>query len=230
MCGRYRLDIDWTDIVRLYNLTWDGQVPIPYRYNVAPTDRMPIVVVRDGARRLQLARWGLLAPWATHPRDGAKCINAKSETAATTASFKVPMVKRRCLVPTTGFYEWRKGPGKTKTPLWIRPREGGVLTVAGLWQPWRHPETGEWLDSYTILTTGANALVAPIHDRMPVVLPPDAWDRWLDPQTPMDTLTAMLRPAPEGLLEAVEVSAAIGNVANDTAEAGRAVGGAPGAA
>lgn len=215
MCGRYRIEATWTELVALYHL--DVELPFEPRYNVAPTQLLPIVTARGAAREARLARWGLLPAWAKHRREASKMINARAETAASSAAFRGPMRHRRCLVPTTGFYEW-KGAGTSRQPIWLRPPGGRFLTLAGLWQPWTDPENGELLDTYTILTTHANALVRPIHDRMPVVLPESAWDRWLDHRVAPAELADLLHPPPDGGLEGVPVDPRLGNVRNDSPE------------
>lgn len=216
MCGRYKLDLDWTEIVRLYRLdpdaTFDAYTP---RYNVAPTQRMPILVgAQDatGLRRLvRPAHWGLLAPWSAR-KDAARAINARSETVVSSRMFADAFRRRRCLVPNTGFYEWRKE-GTHKVPTLLRPRDARALAFAGLWQAWQDPATGERFDTYTVLTCGPNALLAPIHDRMPVTLPEEAWDTWL--AGPAADAEAWMRPADEGVFEARVVGPRVGNVRND---------------
>ena len=188
-------------------------------YNVTPREVVPVVRVRaaDGARVLSSLRWGLVPSWAKDPGIGDRLVNARAETLATTPSFRRAFAKRRCLVPADGFYEWRPGTaagaGKPrKQPYFIRRRDGEPLALAGLWEVWRNPEVADddapdaWLRTFVIVTTGANAVLAPIHDRMPVLLAPDAWDEWLDPQgADPAALARLLVPAPDDVLEAYPV-------------------------
>ena len=183
----------------------------PPRWNVAPTDAV-LGVARVGAvRRLGELRWGLVPHWAEGPSVGARMINARAETLLEKPAFRRPLASRRCLVPADGFYEWCDG------QAWhVRPRDGGLLAFAGLWASWRGD--GVRLVSCTIVTTSANAVLAPIHDRMPVVLPRSAWAEWLDPANDdVADLVSLLVPAADELLERYPVGPAVGNVRNDDA-------------
>lgn len=189
----------------------------PPRYNVAPTDEVYAVAEAGGRRRLGRARWGLVPPWSDSPRVGARMINARAETLLDKDVFRRPLERRRCLVPADGFYEWTARAGGGKQAWHLRPHDGGVLAFAGLWESWR-PRGGDGgrVVSATIVTTEANATVAPVHDRMPVCLPRDAWAEWLDPANDdVLALTGLLVPAPDDLLEVRPVGPLVGNVAND---------------
>jgi putative SOS response-associated peptidase YedK len=191
----------------------------PPRYNVAPTDEVWAVAESDGRRRVGRVRWGLVPPWAESPRVGARMINARAETLLDKDVFRRPLERRRCLVPADGFYEWTSKPGGGKQAWHLRPRHGGVLAFAGLWESWRPRGDGERVVSATIVTTQANATVAPVHDRMPVCLPAGAWDEWLDPANDdLLELTSLLVAAPEDLLELRPVGPLVGNVNNDGPE------------
>jgi putative SOS response-associated peptidase YedK len=178
------------------------------RWNIAPTQPAPIVANREGPRAIELARWGLVPPWAKSLAEGARMINARAETAADKRAFRDALARRRCLVPADGFFEWRKGgpKGKTRTPFWIHPDPRHAIAFAGVWERWKSPE-GVWVISFSILTTDANPLVAPLHDRMPVVLPPSAYARWLDPAAiDPHSFAELFRPAPVDGWSVTEVS------------------------
>ncbi len=182
MCGRYTLTSQEGLVEDMQLAIAEPAEPSEWwrpRFNVAPTQPAPIVPNRDGPRHIELARWGLVPPWSKTLSEGAKKINARSETAASSPAFKDALAKRRCLVPADGFFEWKKD-GKIRTPFWIHPSPRHPIAFAGIWERWKSPD-GIWVISFSILTTDANALVRPLHDRMPVVLPRAAYDRWLDP-------------------------------------------------
>ena len=189
-------------------------------YNVAPTDDVIAVAVsKDGVRQLGSFHWGLVPSWAKDPSVGNRMINLRADTVRGKASFHRTLQRRRCIIPADGFYEWKSmGKGRPKQPFLIRSRDGTPLALAGLWEVWkdREDQDAEWLKSCTIITTEPNALLAPIHDRMPVVLPPACWDAWLDPANEdVDQLEAMLVPAPDDLLELFPVSTEVNSVKNN---------------
>ncbi|HEX6476179.1 MAG TPA: SOS response-associated peptidase [Acidimicrobiales bacterium] len=193
----------------------------PPSWNVAPTaDVYAVARSRQGSRRLGTLRWGLVPSWADNPGGAARHITARAETVATNGVFREPFARRRCIVPADGFYEWRAAiePGDAKQPFFIGPADGRPLALAGLWDAWRDAE-GRWLRTCTIITTKANAVVAPLHDRMPVVLPEAAWTGWLDPDA-LDVrgARALLAPAPDNLLERRPVSTAVNSARNDGPE------------
>lgn len=190
------------------------------RYNVAPTTEVAVVVERDDHRCLDAFRWGLVPSWAKDRRIGNKMINARAETVATKNAYRAAFRKRRCIVSADGFYEWtRLGPDDAKTPFYIHRADGAPLALAGLWERWRDPNAGDdpstspWIDTCTIITGPPNERIAEIHDRMPVMLPRDTWDRWLDPAfQDTDALQALLVPAPASELALHRVSTAVNNV------------------
>lgn len=187
------------------------------RYNAAPTDTMPVVAQQDGTRVLEGMRWGLVPPWAKEIKVGARFLNARAETVVETNAFRTAFRKRRCLVPATGFYEWQKTL-TGKQPFHVHLPDYQPFSFAGLWEEWRQPD-GAPLHSYTIITTEANSLMAPIHDRMPVILRPEDESRWLElPGTETAQLLELLRPYPEGELIATPVSSRVGKVGNDDIE------------
>jgi putative SOS response-associated peptidase YedK len=191
-------------------------------WNVAPTDDVYVIVDDGRERRVAAHHWGLVPFWAKDPSIGNRMINARADGVATKNAYKHAFAKRRCIVPADGFYEWRKVPGqKAKQPYYITRADGEPMALAGLWEEWRHPQRSDdggeapRLRSTTIITTDANDTMAPIHDRMPVILPPSAWDRWLDPEeSDLEHLAGLLVPAPEGLLKLHPVSRDVGNVRN----------------
>jgi putative SOS response-associated peptidase YedK len=219
MCGRYTSTTSADDLAAWFAADL-AVADRPPRYNVAPTDEVYAVAEHDRRRRVGLLRWGLVPPWAESPRVGSRMINARAETLLDKDVFRRPLERRRCLVPADGFYEWTTRAGGGKQAWHLRPRDGGVLAFAGLWESWRpRGGDGERVVSATIVTTAANATVTPVHDRMPVCLPAAAWGEWLDPANDdLLGLTPLLVPAPEDLLEVRPVGPAVGNVANDGPE------------
>jgi len=203
MCGRFTLTLDPVELRQAFDL---GEFPeewIP-RYNIAPTQ--PVAVVADATtRKVEFMRWGLVPSWAKDLAIGSKLINARSETIAEKPSFRSAFAKRRCLIMADGFYEWQKtGPKSPSIPYYIHMEDSAPFMFAGLWEFWRSPE-GDGLTTCTIITTAANARVAPIHDRMPVIFTPQtAWD-WLNPLPP-EKLTEMLQPYPAEEMVAYRVS------------------------
>jgi putative SOS response-associated peptidase YedK len=208
MCGRFTQQRPTSEIARIFDAEDLAGDP-GGRYNVAPTSEAAVVVQREDQRAVVRYRWGLVPSWSTDPRAGSKAFNARAETLATSPLFRDPFRRRRCLVPVDGFYEWRRD-GSARHPLWIHDPSGSPLALAGLWTGRQDPETAEWRRTFTIVT------MAPIHDRMPVVIAPDAWDRWLDP-APVDPgeLRALLEPREDLVLDARAVSALVNNVRNN---------------
>jgi putative SOS response-associated peptidase YedK len=196
---------------------YEEQADFPPRYNVAPTQPIPIVRVVEGKRQFALVRWGLIPPWVKDPRNFSLLINARGESVNDKPAFRNAMRRRRCLIPADGFYGW-KAQGARPRPYCVRPRDGGPVAFAGLWETWSGPN-GEELETAVIITTPANRDLADLHERMPVVVPPEAFDFWLDCGN-VDGLTAaaLFVPAPEGLFEAYEISSAVNRTVNDGPE------------
>jgi putative SOS response-associated peptidase YedK len=213
MCGRYattRSDADLSLLFDAVNVT-DGFAP---SWNVAPTDPVPLVRVsqRQGGRVLDAARWGLLPPWAKDPRAGARMINARAETVATSPAFAPSFARRRCLVPADGWYEWVRD-GKRKQAYYMTPRDGAPLAFAGIWTVW-----GSEVLTCSVITTAALGGLARVHDRMPLILPRDRWAGWL---AGGGDAPELLRPMTAGELAAIEVRAVrpdVGNVRNNGPE------------
>ncbi len=219
MCGRYSLILAATDLAACFGLT---EVPdFGPRYNIAPSQ--PVAVVRldreSQQRQLDLLRWGLIPSWAKDPSGGYRMINARAETVAEKPSFRSAFRTRRCLVIADGFYEWKKE-GKEKRPCYIRAQDGQPFAFAGLWESWEDRQApGTVVESCTIITTEANELLRPVHERMPVILSPGDYDLWLDPQEKeTQRLLSLLRPAAAGLLTLYPVSLTVNKVTNEGPE------------
>ena len=212
MCGRFTLISSVADLQLRFGFEMDSPAPAP-RYNIAPTQSV-LAVVNDGERRGEMMRWGLVPSWAKDIKIGSRMVNAVSETASTKPAFRSAFRRRRCLVLADGFFEWRRE-AKQRFPIYFSPASGEPMAFAGLWENWQSPE-GDWIRSCTILTTAANSLIEPIHNRMPVILSSETEPLWLDPltETP-DILQPLLLPAPPELLDVREVSPTVNNVRND---------------
>jgi len=214
MCGRFSQTASTEVITQQFAL--DDLPLFKPRYNIAPSQ--PIAAIRiepdTTTRNLVMLRWGLVPSWAKDPKIGNQCINAKAETVGEKPSFRSAFKKRRCLILATGFYEWQ-AQGRTKQPMWIGLRSRRPFAFAGLWEHWK-PAEGESLDTCTIITTEPNDLMAPIHNRMPVILAPASYDQWLDPTFQQaETLKALLRPFPSEELTAYPVSTLVNNPRHD---------------
>ncbi len=231
MCGRYAASADAELLDEIFVIDEvDGPLP-PARYNIAPTDPVVAVVERvrkdapdEVTRKLVPLRWGLVPSWSKDAKGAARLINARFETVAEKPAFRRALAARRCLLPADGYYEWyapdadadlpasRRPP---KQPFFIHPSDGSLLAMAGLYEFWKSP-AGEWLATCTIITTRAADAVGHIHDRMPMTVPPDRWDAWLDP-TLTDGACDLLQP-PGAALEAYAVSRLVSTVGNDGPE------------
>jgi putative SOS response-associated peptidase YedK len=214
MCARYVITSPAAAVRALFR--YDEQPNFPPRYNVAPTQPIPIVRLLNGKRSYALVRWGFLPAWVKDPRTFSLLVNARGESVLDKPSFRNAMRRRRCLIPADGFYEWADG--TPRRPYCVRPKSGGPIAFAGLWETWTGPN-GEEVDTAAIVTTHANRLLAALHDRMPVIVPPDAFDLWLDcAAVDAETAAALMTPAPDGLLEYHAVSNAVNRAANDSAQ------------
>lgn len=215
MCGRYSQTKEFYEIRLQFDVDAFEQEVAP-RYNLAPGQQAP-VIVNEGKKSLRLMQWGLVPSWAEDPSIGNRMINARAETLAEKPSFKRLIGKRRCLVLADGFYEWRRY-GRRKVPTRIVMKDRKPFAFAGLWDLWKRAEGGE-LYSFTIITTEANELLRPIHDRMPVILDKPCGKKWLDPQlTDPKLVTSLLQPFPSDPMETYEVSLIVNSPSNDRPE------------
>mgnify|MGYP001309494672 FL=1 len=217
MCGRFTQTASPEVIAEQFKIT-NPPLFTP-RYNIAPSQ--PIAAIRidpdTATRTLVMLRWGLIPSWAKDPKIGNQCINAKAETVAEKPSFRSAFKKRRCLVIATGFYEWQVQ-GRAKQPIWIGLQSKRPFAFAGLWEQWKPPE-GEPLETCTVITTEPNDLMAPIHNRMPVILSPASYDQWLDLSfQQIEPLKALLRPYPSEELTAYPVSTLVNNPRHDASQ------------
>lgn len=218
MCGRYQLGMDWESLLAHYQATREllGSCTLPW-FNEAPGQPAPAVFSGErGGRVVRVVRWGFPPMWVKRrgkdPWKERPLVNARAEDARKKATWRGPLGGQRCLVPTTGFYEWVRQ-GKARYPLHFAPAGGGLLTLAGIWEAFERPATEDRPAReeicISILTVGPNAEMAPVHDRMPVCLAAADWDAWLDPGTPDERIDALLRPAPDHSLAATPVSTAL---------------------
>jgi putative SOS response-associated peptidase YedK len=216
MCGRFALIIDASLLADVFDV--DPPRELKPRFNIAPTQTIPIVRAnKEGSRELALVRWGLVPSWAKDEKIGARMINARGETVAEKPSFRSAVKSRRCLIPADGFYEWVRT-DEGKQPHFIHFSDGGPFALAGLWERWNKGGGGP-LDTCTIITTTPNDLIADLHDRMPVILPPGHFTEWLEPAplTPKRLQDLLVPHPPEGM-EAYPVSTYVNKPVNDGPE------------
>ena len=214
MCGRYRLSRRKQLIEEYFDSA--GEDDWAPRYNVAPTQSVPIIRQHptEPRRELSLVRWGLIPSWAKDASGASRMINARSETAATTSAFRDALTNHRCLIPADGFYEWKKS-GKLKQPYCFEVNDGKLFAFAGLWDRWKDL-SGQWIRTCSILTTTPNAVTSAVHDRMPVILDTDSYDLWLDPGLhDVRVVSEMLKPYDAQVMRCYPVSSRVNRVAND---------------
>ena len=234
MCGRYVQTSSPAALAERFRVDEVHAEASGPDFNVTPRRELPVVLERDSVRVLEKLRWGLIPVWAKDSTIGDRLINARAETVASKPSFKRAFASRRCIVPADGFFEWQVIPGrKQKQPYFIFGRDRLPLAFAGLWEAWRDPADPDapWIASFVIVTTAANEILAPVHDRMPVILPPSTWDAWLEPENhDVDALAQMLVPAPSDALDLYAVATAVNRPQNHGSELVEPlVGPAPGA-
>lgn len=225
MCGRYASSATPDEIVDHFEVVTRPDRDLAADFNVAPTDPVYAVTQRE-QRTLEVQRWGLVPSWAKDPKIGSRMINARLETVAEKPAFRKAFARRRAILPADGYYEWYQpsDPKARKQPYFIRPADGGLLAMAGLYELWRDPARSEddpdrWLVSCAVITTAATDDVGRIHDRMPMMVPAEAYSEWLDPaHSEPDHLLSLLQPAAPGTLLAYPVSTAVGNVRNNGPE------------
>lgn len=222
MCGRMTMRTNPSEIARIFDAELGDPAELDElgpRYNVAPTQPITVVLQRgDEGRFVELHRWGLVPAWAKSPAAGARMINARAESIASSSAFRPSFLRRRCLIPADGFYEWRRD-GTAKKPFLIHTGDDQPLAFAGIWAPWRDPSTGEWLLSAAVVTTSANRTVGELHDRMPAILTDDEWPLWLDPMiADPGLLRDLLHPADDTLLRLDAASPLVNNATNEGPE------------
>ena len=223
MCGRYRLSRK-KQIIEEYFATGPGEHDFDPRYNIAPTQ--PVAIIRQNpgnhGRALSLARWGLIPSWAKDPTIASSTINARSETAATKPAFSDALKFQRCLIPADGFYEWQRT-GRARLPYCFEVREGALFAFAGIWDRWKDP-TGKILETCSILTTTPNAVTSAVHNRMPVILEPYDYDRWLSPAIQdVGGVSTLLKPYDARLMRCYPLGTRINDAANDDEECSRPI-------
>jgi putative SOS response-associated peptidase YedK len=213
MCGRYSITTAPEAMRRLFGIK--GALPnFPARYNVAPTQVVPVVRLdAEGRRELVLLRWGLVPSWLKSIDQRYSMINARAETVATKPAYRGSFRERRCLVPADGFYEWKAEAGG-KQPYRFTLKDGGLFAFAGLWDRWRDPAGGT-VESFTIIVTDPNELARAVHDRMPVILDPAAWESWLGSKSKTADLVALLQPLPAEAMAVARVSRRVNSPKND---------------
>jgi putative SOS response-associated peptidase YedK len=217
MCGRFTLQHSPEEVAQRFAVQ-QTLFDFPQRYNIAPMQPVAVVTQNahgDGVRALEGYRWGLVPTWAKDDSIGSKMINARVETLSEKASFKHALKRRRCLIPADGFYEWKQE-DKAKTPHYIHFRDNRLWAFAGLWEEWNGPGDAP-LRTCTIITGPPNPLLATLHHRMAVILPPDLESVWLDPGTDMEEALSLLKTFPDTELEAFPIGKRVGNVVNDDA-------------
>jgi putative SOS response-associated peptidase YedK len=216
MCGRFTLRTPPADLVEIFELLREPD--LTPRFNIAPTQQIPVVRPDNEAREWAFMRWGLVPSWARDAKSGPPMINARAETIATKTSFRDAFKKRRCLIPADGFFEWQKTGGKTKVPHCIRLANDRPFAFAGLWET-RRGEEDDCLESCTIITCDPNPLMAELHDRMPVILPPGLYGPWLDHQIEdVDALQGMLQPYPAEEMIAYPIATLVNSPRNESPE------------
>lgn len=215
MCGRYNLITDARALVDFFQVR--TTLDLEPRYNIAPSQDVPVVRRPGSERELATLRWGLIPHWAKNDKIGYRMINARAETLAEKPSFRSAFRHRRCLIPATGFYEWKPADGG-KQPYNIRIGDGKLFAFAGLWESWKGGDNKS-VESCTIIVTNANEVIRPLHDRMPVILHPGDYEDWLDPELhDPDMLQPLLQPCPSKWLNCYPVNRRVGSPAKDDPE------------
>jgi putative SOS response-associated peptidase YedK len=219
MCGRFVYAATLEDLIAQFGLdvaAQDTSAAVAPRYNIAPAAQVPVIRQSpQGARVAHLLRWGLVPNWAKSPDIGSKLNNARAESVAQKPSFRAAYRQRRCLIPANGFYEWQEVAGEKKQPWFIRLKSGELMAMGGLWESWINP-AGDIERTFCVVTTAANALMQPIHERMPVIVPRERWAAWLDPRS--SDADAMLVPFDAAAMEAWPVSLRVSRASEEGAE------------
>lgn len=214
MCGRFYLDVPKDEFLAHYELV-DAPILPPRRYNIAPSqDILAVRAIEGGERNVSLLHWGLIPSWSKDEKSHFSMINARAETVASKPAFRAAFKRRRCLIPASGFYEWQPQ-DHYKQPYAISMKDNALFSLAGLWEHWESPE-GKLIESCSIIVTNANAVLAPIHDRMPVILAPEDYETWLDPENhDTDSLGELLTPYPASNMKVYPVSRRMNDPSHD---------------
>lgn len=216
MCGRFGLTRP--EALKLERFGITELPPLVPRYNIPPSSDILVLRERKGVTEAEMIRWGLVPSWAKDPSIGNRMANVRSDTALEKSSFRAAMQKRRCLVPADVFYEWQDVPGqKKRRPYAVAFRDGELFALGGIWEAWRSKEDGEWVITCAILTTEPNELLAPIHDRMPVIIRPDAYASWITQSTKTARIKELVEPYAAGEMRAWEIPVLVNDPENDDA-------------
>jgi putative SOS response-associated peptidase YedK len=214
MCGRFGLTRP--EALKLERFGISELPPLVPRYNIPPSSDILVVRERKGVTEAEMIRWGLVPSWAKDPAIGHRMANVRSDTALEKSSFRAAMQKRRCLIPADVFFEWQDVPGqKRRRPYAVALTDGEIFALGGLWEAWRSKEGGEWVITCAILTTEPNELLAPIHDRMPVIIRPEDYNAWTDPSTQVGDVGSMVAPFATGQMRAWEISLLVNDPKTD---------------
>lgn len=219
MCGRFTQTAPWEEVKKEFAADAPDSILFKPRYNIAPTQTVSVVRDSSSERTVSELKWGLVPSWAKDAEIGNRMINARAETLTEKPSFREAFAKRRCIVPTSGFYEWKKTDSGAKQPFYFYLKEKDVFGFAGLWEEWLDKESGELLETFTIITTEANDVLKPVHDRMPAIVKAENYNEWLNPEIKgVEQLEKMLAPYPANEMNSHMVSRAINSPTNDSPE------------
>ncbi len=219
MCGRFTQKADQKTIKKEFKVDSLQETILKPRYNIAPTQEIVAVLESNGERMIDALRWGLIPSWAKDESIGNKMINARAETLAEKPSFRNAFRSHRCIIPASGFYEWQKAAKGAKQPFYFHLKDKEVFGFAGLYEQWVDRETGEQIETCTIITTEANKVLEPVHDRMPVILKPENYEQWLDAkEKDTDKLQELLVPYPAIEMDSYKVSKSVNTPSNDSPE------------
>ncbi len=219
MCGRFSNDAKPEQIEKEFKVKISQEKLFKPRYNIAPTQTIAAVLESNGERIIDALRWGLIPSWAKDESIGNKLINARAETLAEKPSFKNAFRSHRCIIPASGFYEWQKKGTGAKQPFYFHLKDKDVFGFAGLYEQWLDKESGEQIETCTIITTEANKVLEPVHDRMPVILKPEYYEQWLDvKEKDTDKLQKLLAPYPSAEMDSYRVSKSVNIPSNDSPE------------
>ncbi len=219
MCGRFTNKAKPKEIEKEFSVKIKDKQLFAPRFNIAPTQNIPVILEASGERIIDSLRWGLIPSWSKDDSFASKLINARAETLSEKASFKNAFKKQRCIIPASGFYEWQKASKGAKQPFYFYLKEKDVFGFAGLYENWLDKDSGEQIETFTIITTEANEVLKPVHDRMPVILKAKDYDQWLDAkENDIDNLQKLLAPFPANKMDSYKVSKNVNSPSNDSAD------------